>query len=145
MKTKAYAGNDRNIEVEYRPAVLPETICGTGRWDNDFDGRTRYMINLSSILTKLIQESGRWCESYASDLFIMWTDVLRYLENPENMAERMYVFGMRASGVDDAREVTRTLKNRDYNKYRALWGLVITKEEEKVTARLLRLDRVIKA
>ena len=38
-------------------------------------------INLSSILTVLIQEAGRWCRSYASDLFIYWSSLQKQVED----------------------------------------------------------------
>lgn len=37
-------------------------------------------INLSSILTVLIQEAGRWCRSYASDLFIYWSSLQKQVD-----------------------------------------------------------------
>ena len=54
------------------------TVCievVSGRHYNSWE------INTSSILTKLIQEAGRWCESYASDLFIRWGVIQKGLEN----------------------------------------------------------------
>lgn len=52
-------------------AFLSKVIEAQGR---DFD------INYSSILTKLIQECGRLCEFYASDLFITWNSIVQKLK-----------------------------------------------------------------
>ena len=47
-------------------------------------------INLSSILTVLIQEAGRWCRSYASDLFIYWSSLQK--QSPGSELSAMLVF-----------------------------------------------------
>ena len=54
----------------------------------DFD------INYSSILKKLIQECGRLCESYASDLFITWNGIIRKLKE-KSMETSAHLFGIR--------------------------------------------------
>lgn len=60
---------------------------------SDFD------INYSSILTKLIQECGRLCESFASDLFIIWNGIERRLKD-KTIETSVYLFGIREMGVD---------------------------------------------
>ena len=67
-----------------------EIIEAQGR---DFD------INYSSILTKLIQECGRLCEAWASDLFITWNSIEEKLKN-KTMKTTTYLFGIREMGVD---------------------------------------------
>lgn len=59
-----------------------------------------YDINLSDILTKLIQYAGKYCEFYASDLFISWQHVLNIIEKAEPGNEYIELFGFRKSGVD---------------------------------------------
>ena len=62
-----------------------EIIEAQGR---DFD------INYSSILTKLIQECGRLCEAWASDLFITWNSIEQKLKE-KTMETSTYLFGIR--------------------------------------------------
>lgn len=74
-------------------------------------------INMSGILTHLIQQTGRFTEYYASDLFISWNSVLRTLDecvkkrprtadetnetNTDDIQEINYIiFGIRKCGVD---------------------------------------------
>lgn len=62
-------------------------------------------VNASSILTKLIQDAGRFAESYASDLFILWEsfmDTLKKLDKEICLTETAFVtsFGIRRFGVD---------------------------------------------
>lgn len=67
---------EKDFEIEYRDEQiksLKDALTGTKReigYFNTLQGN--WEINYSSILTKLIQEAGRWCEHYASDLFITW-------------------------------------------------------------------------
>lgn len=59
---------DVEFEIKYRDEQikdLKEELAGTKR------EKGGWRINYSSILSKLIQEAGRWCEHYASDLFIL--------------------------------------------------------------------------
>lgn len=63
-------------------------------------------VNASSILTKLIQDTGRFAESYASDLFIHWEsfmDTLKNLDKEEILMETAFAtaFGIRRFGVDN--------------------------------------------
>ena len=62
-------------------------------------------VNASSILTKLIQDAGRFAESYASDLFILWEsfmDTLKKLDKEEIFMGTVFAtsFGIRRFGVD---------------------------------------------
>lgn len=83
----------------------------------------QYNINYSSILSKLIQEAGRYCEAYASDLFIDWQAVLRCIENTSGCIMESFLFGFRKYGVDHKEYVF----NRDNpeSEYRSLWRLDI--------------------
>lgn len=58
----------------------------------------RYDINCSSILTRLIQEAGRVCRYYASDLFIEWKGVEASLSAYGEGTET-FAFGFYKSGV----------------------------------------------
>lgn len=73
-------------------------------------------INVTSALTKLIQETGRFTEHYASDLFISWNGVMDILRETGRYAmpvekETHYVaFGIRESGVDGNTFLIRRLQ-----------------------------------
>ena len=65
---------DKDFELQWKDEQIAElrsalagTITETGSY-NPLEGK--WEINYSSILTRLIQEAGRWCEYYASDLFV---------------------------------------------------------------------------
>ena len=68
--------NDKDFELQWKDEQIAElrsiiagTITATGSY-NLLEGK--WEINTSFILTRLIQEAGRWCESFASDLFVQW-------------------------------------------------------------------------
>lgn len=96
-------------------------------------------INTSSILTKLIQEAGRWCESYASDLFIRWGTIQKGLETA-TVEPGKHVFAFRESGVDGNREYKNypdacgSYSSCDY--YRAVWILDVSISGDKITMQL---------
>ena len=56
-------------------------------------------INYSTILTKLIQDTGRFVESFASDLFIDWNTVIEDIIGDDPI-DKIYAFALRESGVD---------------------------------------------
>ncbi len=59
-------------------------------------------INMSSISTRIIQDVGRFCESYASDFLIGWDAVRKHLE-PRPIDEpyrAIELFAIRRNGVD---------------------------------------------
>ena len=72
-----------------------------GYWQHDMFGKLCYDINYSGILTKLIQEAGKNCRYYASDLFISWNSLIREMEEKGiDFEGGKYLFGFRESGVD---------------------------------------------
>ncbi|KAB1310618.1 hypothetical protein F3B56_27975 [Bacteroides ovatus] len=88
-------------------------------------------INYSSPLTKLIQEAGRWCRYYASDLFLWWNSMLKALAADRGSAS--YLFGFRESGVDSADEIIRQYQSAGYlmgDRYRAIWRLDVEVNED---------------
>ena len=109
---------------------------------NRKDGEKYVEINMSDIYTALIQEAGRWCESYASDLLHDIDAVKRHLEFPDEWeksrnfrktkdgADSVYFrFGFRANGVDHREYIECALKNEHekYHYYRSIWELSIVK------------------
>ena len=97
---------------------------------NLFTGERTVSINYSSVLTRLIQEAGRICEFYASDLFIGWRTIAESLEDG-SVETGSRLFGFRKSGVDEARsilywrnETSRALPDH----YSTIWRLDIDVE-----------------
>lgn len=99
---------------------------------------TREGINTSSILTKLIQEAGRWCENYASDLFWDWKEIEEVLCD-RDVETCNYLFGFRRSGVDGQRAVLQQKNYLSYE-YRSLWNLQIVCDDEDVDMWLWRVS-----
>ena len=85
-------------------------------------------INYSTLLTRLIQEAGRYCESYASDLFISWQSVLERLSDFERLEDHSTLFGFRESGVDTNRSVLYYDERESLYVYRSIWRLDIEVE-----------------
>ena len=118
----------RDFEIEFRDEQIRElkdVVHGTIRETGAYNvSEHRFCINTSSILTRLIQEAGRWCEFYASDLFILWKhNVDQKLDNG-TMENTRLVFAFRESGVDGELAYEHNKENRHY--YRAVWHLDIT-------------------
>ena len=123
------------IEKDFsRIAYGTKTIEAFGR---NFD------INYSSILTKLIQECGRLCESYASDLFITWNSIEKRLKE-KVMETSVYLFGIREMGVDHNEFVINCYNNSGYYagyEYRKIYRLDIIVEDDSIRMRLYEIDR----
>ena len=103
----------------------------------DFD------INYSSILTKLIQECGRLCESYASDLFITWSRIVRELER-ETMETSTYLFGIREMGVDHTELILDRYNNYGYHaqyEYRKMYRLDVIVNDDSIIMKLYEIER----
>lgn len=101
----------------------------------------KYNVNLSSILTKLIQEAGRWCKSYASDLFIWWSVITRQMEDGA-LESGSYLFGFYETGVDDLRSILNQYKsNMAGFRYRSIWRLDITVNERESKFSLYEVQR----
>ena len=103
--------------------------------------------NFSSEWSRLINEAGRWCESYASDIFIDFESIKAYLERLKNGEEsegREFWFGFRQMGVDHLAFIqSRTEREYASHVYRAVWrwrfiveerryGLYVVSELEKL-------------
>ncbi len=76
-------------------------------------------INMSSIATKLIQNTGRFCERFASDLIISWNIVREHLE-PRPIDEpyrTVEIFGIRRSGVDHNNFFMSHLRNEGRERF----------------------------
>lgn len=117
-ETRDLAIELRDERIKDLTDIMEGTIRETGKY-NTRDGC--YDINTSSILTKLIQEAGRWCLSYASDLFIEWKYNVDVPLEDGSMDNTRIVFAFRESGVDDEFAYEHNKENHHY--YRAVWFL----------------------
>lgn len=69
-------------------------------------------INLSSILDRLITGAGRFCQRFASDLFISWNGILNYIQNrPNHDKRRIIMLATRRNGVDGDDFILCNLEN----------------------------------
>lgn len=76
-------------------------IHASGEWRNPiFEREMSWDINYSSILTQLIQWAGRYTESYASDLYIIWKYCVDQKLKDPNLESFSLMFGFREMGVD---------------------------------------------
>ena len=125
---------DRDFELQWKDeqiadlrSIISGTITETGSY-NPLEGK--WEINYSSILTRLIQEAGRWCESYASDLFVQWKYKIDKKLDNGTLYTDTFVFAFRDSGVD-SEEWYENHKN-EHNYYRAVWFLDVVTDEGKI-------------
>ena len=125
---------DKDFELQWKDEQIAElrsiisgTITETGSY-NPLEGK--WEINYSSILTRLIQEAGRWCESYASDLFLQWKYGIDQKLDNGTLYTDTFVFAFRDSGVD-SEEWYENHKN-EHNYYRAVWFLDVLTDKGKI-------------
>lgn len=125
---------DKDFELKWKDEQIAElrstlagTITETGSY-NPLEGK--WEINYSSILTRLIQEAGRWCESYASDLFVQWKYRIDQKLDNGTLYTDTFVFAFRDSGVD-SEEWYENHKN-EHNYYRAVWFLDVLTDKGKI-------------
>ena len=90
-----------------------------------------YDINLSTILTKLIQDTGRFCDRYASDLFIDWTHILSTIYSED---DRIFAIGIRENGVDSTSYVIHHIEtNWNDCYYRRLYAVKVSHRVDDTT------------
>lgn len=128
---------DYEWEIQYRDEQikeLRETLAGTIRENGHLEyvigengAYHKWSINTSFILTKLIQEAGKWCEYHASDLFIFWSSIEEKLKNG-TLESGEYVFAMTKDGVDH--RTYYILHEKKMNYYRAVWFLDVKVSED---------------
>lgn len=115
-------------------------LCDTYGQSND--------INMSSIYSKLINEAGRWCTSYASDLLYDIKAIDDYIKTPtltDTPKSHVFAIGFRESGVDGNDFVISRLEdtmdhisNFCYPEkiYRQLYAVEVIKEPYRTIATL---------
>ena len=99
-------------------------------------------VGTSAIFSRLIQEAGRWCEHYASDILVDIDCVRQYLKKPVQNVEKVWRFGFRKNGVDHAGWIDANLKDdsRKYHFYRSIYMLTVATTKTNVTMTLTRVD-----
>lgn len=113
-------------EMEYSKEEGFTPVTAAGQWTEDRFGGS-YCINSSAILTRLIQETGRFALHNASDLFIAWQSVLDFLkERPARQERTDFVFGIYEGGVYGAYD-TANIPAYSYF-FRAIYVLRIIKD-----------------
>lgn len=103
--------NEKEYTIDSFDFCGTRIICANGHFveSQTFNGLF-WDINYSSILSKLINETGRFVERYASDLFISWESIKKSLANPDYTGGK-YLFGLREDGVDGNSFVVSRLNN----------------------------------
>ena len=119
----------------FQPKLYAKPTETTGRF---YTGKLE--INTSSILTALIQTAGRFCERFASDLFIDWQSVMKQAQEIEPGETVSRLLGFREDGVDG-----NTYILHNYNQYggsmsshyyRKLYRLDMHREQDDLHMRL---------
>ena len=119
----------------------------------------KVVVDTAAIYTRLIQEAGRWCEEYASDILHLLNDVQKAFDTPiANWAGNVHCecmsghpdwvalrwsFGFRGNGIDNGTYIEKHQNegvSQDY--YRAIWRVGILAEPKKGEAEftLSRID-----
>ena len=81
-------------------------------YDHTDDFSNPVNINISDITTFLIQNVGRYCDRYASDLLISHEALINTINNlnPDRKTEYMWL-GLRESGVDGIAYIIANIKD----------------------------------
>ena len=116
---------------------MDKMITETGRWGRDIFGQEMWVINCSSILSKLIKVAGNNVDNYSSDLFISWNEIEEELKNREYDGG-MYKFGFRNSGVDHLEWIERNKEEANYYSDIYVLTIVVDRDEMEITMTLYR-------
>lgn len=84
-------------------------------------------INMSSIYSKLIQEAGRYCDRFASDLLYDIQNIEHHLEAQKS--ETLYI-GFRRYGVDSNAYITTKIPQELDSTYRVIYSVKIDFEPD---------------
>lgn len=110
-------------------------------------------INLSSIETILIQNAGRFCEFYASDVLYDIQAMHEFTKDVKTNDEQIFIFAMRNSGIDGCSFLTSriedTTSRTDFYKlihdyYRKILAVKITKKDGYIKAEIKDITNNIK-
>ena len=115
----------QDFEKEQLDAAIQNMLSNAfeyARYKINETGSSYSNLNLSSIATKLIQDTGRFCEHYASDFIINWNELTEYIEHLDTIDEpecRFFAFGIRQDGVDGNIFLTCRLTDGYHNEINA--------------------------
>lgn len=126
MNRKFTLNDFKTNEYMMKPIIAYATLTPYGKWS----------ANMSTIYSKLITDTGRFCEHYASDIFIDLQSVERYIQQG-SLENKTWLFGIRSSGVDHTEVV---LNKIDLREYRALYRLDAVVDGNKMTMTLGRVQ-----
>ena len=139
MPRKEYTAE--SLMKALRPYDKPITATGyLSQYSHEWD------INYSSILSALIQSAGRYCQHYASDLFIGWFAIAKRLENSDDRytdGVYEYLFGIRKSGVDGITFILSQANNNDSGYfsqyYSEIFKLTVTVNADNIKMELVKV------
>lgn len=128
------------------------TILSTSQGDISY-------INVSDIATILIQNVGRFCESYASDFLITWETVQSLINNKQlavqdltdkESTQDIIIFAIRKRGVDGNGYLINNLENyadtpgRITEYYRKILALEIKRYKNQIDPRTISVACTLK-
>lgn len=108
-------------DLTYKRRVEPYWNCHTYRIEDDSD-------NISSVMTKMVQLAGRFCERYASDIYYDIRSLMHHIEDKETYD---VVLDFRESGVN-THEVKLDIAREAGESIYQTWRLTYTPVNGKV-------------
>lgn len=96
------------------------------------------MEEYDSVLSRLIQEAGRFCDWHSSQLFDDWEKIRELVKNPDYRGDK-YPFGFYNYGVDTGDKVLDSLSCYGRFYYRSVWLLGIDVRENKIRMWLIKI------
>lgn len=97
--------------INYTPATIRKAFAGASTIVNETGNQGS--INITSILTRIIQDAGRFCERYASDILyeIKNLQTLCDMYDLEEPIDEIITFGLRENGSDHNAYIMNQLAN----------------------------------
>ena len=84
-----------------------------------------YSTNIHEILSLLIQDAGRLCDNYASDLIYHIDDIREAIRN--SCINETFIVAIRGNGVDNIDDLINNMNHERWSddKYRRIYGIRI--------------------
>lgn len=85
-----------------------------------------YSTNIHKILSLLIQDAGRLCNNYASDIIYSIYDIQEVIRN--SCINETLIVAVRDNGVDNINDLVNNMNNSLWSKdkYRRIYGIRVT-------------------
>ncbi len=107
--------SDRNFVADAKEIALGTYHSDTQCWN----------VNYTYVLSRLIQEAGRWCPSYVSDLFDTWKDIDKDIKDG-TLGAGQWFFAFSYDGIEGYQQVKERCEHDPCMRaYAALWVLDI--------------------